>query len=168
LTSDNKTSLRYSDEQKEKLDEILQKNGNCSRAKVIKSAIDQVTTGKSDIDFGEFAKPHNSEEATQEITLDQEKSDVNCPHCEGKLHITASKPEQQVVVPSFIPGFRCTEEGCNDFHPNPNYQNRATAICTNCRQFAKNNKGPCPWCMKLNTLQPINDTYLDGIGIPIP
>ncbi len=136
MKSDKKTSVRLPSKKLEQIDGICKDNGNCSRAKVIKCALDFVINGKSEIKF------------------DQKN--------------TEQKNKPEVALQSFIPGFRCTETGCIQIHPNPNYKNRVTAYCSRCGQFAKNNIGPCPWCRYLNTLQLVNENWLDQIGIPKP
>lgn len=95
-----------------------------------------------------------------------------CPHCRGPIELKLKNinPDtlSKVVLQSHIPGFRCPEQDCNEVHPNPNYKNRVIARCSRCGQFAKNNLGPCPWCRYLNTLQTVNENWLDQIGIPKP
>ena len=51
MKSDKKTSIRLPAEQMMDLDKICKKNGNCSRANVIKESINQVTKGTSSINF---------------------------------------------------------------------------------------------------------------------
>lgn len=170
MKSDKKTSIRLSSQQMADLDEICKKNGNCSRGNIIREAINLVTKGASDIPFEVTRKIDNSDRLPEIIKVEKEKTHASCPHCKGKLHIESPKPDlsNTVVLPSFVPAYRCTQEGCTEVHLNPNYQNRVTAICTNCSQFSKTNKGPCAWCRRMNTLQQINSWQLDRIGIPIP
>lgn len=100
------------------------------------------------------------------------KNKPRCPHCKGQIEMKLNnmnpENESKVVLQSHIPGFRCSELECKEVHPNPNYKNRITARCSRCGQFAKNNIGPCPWCNYLNTLQLVNEDWLDRIGVPKP
>lgn len=169
MRSDKKTSVRLSSQQMADLDEICKKNGNCSRSKIIREAINLVTKGTSQIPFEMTKKIDNSDKPTEIIKVEKEKTPANCPHCHGKLHIeTKLDLSNRVVLPSFIPAYRCIQEGCTEVHLNPYYQNRITAICTNCSQFSKTVTGPCAWCRRTNTLQQINSSQLDRIGIPMP
>lgn len=170
MKSDKKTSIRFSEQQMERMNDVSKKNNDCSRAKVIKSAVDLVTTGTSEIEFD--AQINNSQKTSELIEVKRDQEQYPCPHCNGTLHIDADnmkkQVKQEVIVPSFIPAYRCGEKGCNEIHSNPNYQNRPTAICSNCGQFAKNTSGPCPFCLRQGILQQLNPQYLDAKGVPHP
>ena len=169
MKSDKKTSVRLSSQQMADLDEICKKNGNRSRGNIIREAINLVTKGTSEIPFEMTKKMDNSDKPTEIIKAEKEKTHTNCPHCLGKLHIEANlDSSNEVVLPSFIPGYRCGIEGCNELHPNPNYKNRVVAYCSRCGQFAKTTKGPCPWCRYLDTLKLVDQNRLDQIGVPRP
>ena len=66
MKSDKKTSVRLSSQQIIDLDKICKNNG-CSRSKAIKSAIDLVTKGTSEIDFG-TKKPQTREQESKKET----------------------------------------------------------------------------------------------------
>ena len=66
MKSDKKTSIRLSSQQIIDLDKICKNNG-CSRSKAIKSAIDLVTKGISEIDFG-TKKPQTREQESKKET----------------------------------------------------------------------------------------------------
>ena len=99
------------------------------------------------------------------------RSDFIKQAVENVLHKQDPKPavtevKEKTVLPSFIPAFYCV--GCTDIHQNEAYASRPKAYCKNCGQFAKEVKPQCVWCFKLNTLLPLQDWYLDKIGIPYP
>ena len=67
-------------------------------------------------------------------------------------------------MPSHIPGFKC--KNCGDTHRNKNYTQRPKGKCTNCGQFAKDEKGSCPWCNQ--QVEPLEEEELEDLGIPKP
>ena len=67
-------------------------------------------------------------------------------------------------VPSHIPAYKC--KNCGDNHKNTNYTQRPKGKCTNCGQFAKDEKGSCPWCNQ--EVEPIDENELEDLGIPSP
>ena len=67
-------------------------------------------------------------------------------------------------MPSHIPAYKC--KNCGDNHQNKNYTQRPKGKCTNCGQFAKDDKGSCPWCN--NEVEPIDEDELDDLGIAAP
>ena len=61
-TKEKRKTIRFSDQQIEKINEIC-KNNNCSQSQVVKSALDLATKGNSDIDFSENYLDFVSDEA---------------------------------------------------------------------------------------------------------
>ena len=164
---ENRVNVRFNDEQIESLDKICAEKGIKSRSKVLKSALDLVTKGTSDINFGitaDFTK-----EPRKTIQFEDDKKIMSdCPHCQGKIRLDSEhyKKFNKVVPPNFIPKYRCSNEDCNEIHTNDNYSMRPIGICSNCNQFSNRSSGTCSWCSKKYSLTPINDSRLDDIGIP--
>ena len=49
-----------------------------------------------------------------------------------------------------------------------NYSKKIKGKCTNCDQFARNNKGTCPWCEKNDAIEEIEFEELEELGIRNP
>ncbi|GEM_PF-5295021 len=164
---EKRVNLRLNDSQNKALDKLCEDKGIKSRSKVLKSALDLVTKGTSDINFD----VNHSMDETKLLDLQVHQ---NCPHCNGKLHLdlenleTTKEIETKVVAPSFIPGYRCKFEGCTKVHPNPNYQNRPKGICSVCSQLSLSDNGDCPFCNNINTLRKIQENELNRLHIPYP
>lgn len=142
----DRVNLRLSEKLKQDLEKFCDDKKIKSRSKVCKSALSYCLNGKSEIDFK--IKSQN----------------------EVKPIVTEVKTEKKVVLPNYVPSFHCNVNYCSDdsVHPNENYTQRPSAICSNCNQFAREVKPRCAWCLRYNTLQPLTEYQLDKIGIPKP
>ncbi len=137
----DRVNLRLSDKLKQDLENFCNDKKINSRSKVCKEALNFCLNNESEIDF-------------------KIKS-----HSEPKPTVTEVIKEK-TVLPSFIPAFYCKD--CTDIHQNEAYASRPKAYCKNCGQFAKEIKPRCAWCWKDNTMLPLQEWYLDKIGIPKP
>lgn len=72
MKSDKKTSVRLPSKRLEELDKICIENGNCSRAKVIKDALDYVIEGKSDINFKQTEKINNFDKPSKILVIEHD------------------------------------------------------------------------------------------------
>ena len=166
---EKRVNVRLNDEQLESLDKICDEKNIKSRSKVLKSALELVTKGTSDIDFGittDFTK-----EGRKTIQFeDDKKTTSDCPHCAGKIRLDPVhyKKFKKMVTQNFIPGWRCSHGDCEELHSNENYSIRPTGICSKCYQFSNKNLGSCPWCRYGNVIVPITDSKLDQMNIPYP
>jgi len=102
---------------------------------------------------------------------------VTCPGCKQQIGI-ADPPEvqenimlrQQIedkknITQSFIPAYNCADGNCGQIHKNRNYRMRPKGKCSNCEQFARTDKGICPWCGH-DDIESIDDDDLDSLDIP--
>jgi hypothetical protein len=71
----------------------------------------------------------------------------------------------KTVVENFVPAYHCPDGNCGAIHKNKNYTVRPKGKCEHCGQFARDDKGKCPWCSQ-NEIQPISEDDLDELGIP--
>jgi len=163
------TSVRFDNDLLEELDKICDDKGIKSRSKVLKSALDLVTNGTCDIDFG-ITTDYSKEERKTIQFEDDKKIMSNCPHCVGKIRLDPEhyKKFKKMVTQNFIPGWRCSHGDCEELHPNENYSVRPTGICSKCFQFSHKDSGSCPWCGYGNVLVPISDSKLSEMNIPYP
>ena len=173
-----RVNLRLNPEQLKALNEFCEKKNIKSRSKVVKAALDQALTGKSNIDFSENFEVDYSNESRKTLEFDPDKRTLTvCPHCNGKVRLDPehykkfrhTEIQKVKVLPSFIPAFFCSVPQCMEIHPNENYNIRPGAYCSNCGQFAKDNsRQVCVWCGKHGTLLQIYQFRLDYLGIPNP
>ena len=163
--------FRASEDQRNKIKEICQNNGNCSESKVVREALNLVTTGNSSIFESKSADFPNNERKTIQFA-DDKKILADCPHCQSKIRLDPEhyKKFKKIVqvLPSFIPAFNCKDDNCVEIHSNENYSSRPTALCSKCYQFAKKIKPQCAWCQNYSSIVPISETQLDQMGIPKP
>ena len=140
----DRVNLRLSDKLKQDLENFCNDKKINSRSKVCKEALNFCLNNESEIEFK--IKSHNE----QQLTVTEIKEVV----------------KEKTVLPSFIPAFYCIS--CTEIHQNEAYASRVKAYCKNCGQFAKEIKPRCVWCRKDNTILPLQEWYLDKIGIPYP
>jgi len=164
-----RVNVRLNDEQIASIDKICDDKKIKSRSKVLKSALELVTKGTSDIDF-EIVADHSKEPRKTILFEDDKKIRGNCPHCKGKTSLDPEhyKKFNKVVQQNFIPKFRCKNEECNEIHSNDNYSIRPIGICSRCYQFSNKNSGSCPWCSFSDAIIPISDSKLTQMNIPYP
>ena len=162
-------NIRLSEAENQRIKEFCDEKGIKSKSKVGKEALNFALNGKSDIDFG-IVSDFTKEERKTILFEDDKKIRGNCPHCKGKTTLDPEhyKKFQKGVIQNFIPGWRCTVEGCNEFHPNENYTKRPIGRCSKCYQFSNMDSGFCPWCCYRDVLIPISDNQLDQMNIPKP
>jgi len=165
----NRVNVRFNDSQMESLDRICEEKGIKSRSKMLKSALDLVTKGTSDIDFG--IKSDFTKEERKTIQFEDDKKIMSdCPHCTGKIRLDPEhyKKFKKMVTQNFIPGYRCAHGDCKQVHSNENYSTRPAGICSKCYQFSNKDSGSCPWCRYTNTIMSITDSKLSELNIPYP
>lgn len=63
----NRKTIRFSDQQIDKINQVC-KNNNCKQAKVVKSALDLVTIGTSDLEFDTVI--NNSEKPIKTLVIE--------------------------------------------------------------------------------------------------
>jgi len=166
---ENRVNVRLNDEQIQSLDKICDDKGIKSRSRVLKSALDLVTKGTSDIDFG-ITTDYTKEERKTIQFEDSKKTTSDCPHCAGKIRLDPEhyKKFKKTVTQNFVPGWRCSHKDCEEVHSNENYSMRPVGICSKCYQFSNKNLGSCPWCSNRNTIVPVSDSQLSQMNIPYP
>jgi len=164
-----RVNVRFNDEQMKSLDKICEEKGIKSRSKMLKSVLDLVTKGTSDIDFGITADYTKEPRKTIQFE-DDKKIRGNCPHCKGKTSLDPEhyKKFKKTVTQNFVPGWRCSHEDCEEVHSNENYSIRPVGICSKCYQFSNKNLGSCPWCSNWNAIVPVSDSQLSQMNIPYP
>ena len=166
----NRVNVRFNDEQIESLDKICADKKIKSRSKVLKSALDLVTKGTSDI--FEIDTDYSKEPRKTILFEDDKKILSNCPHCSGKIRLDSEHykkfKKEILVIPSHIPGYQCKNGTCTKIHENPKYQEMPKAICNNCFQLDKEVKSQCVFCRKLGTLKPITPLELEKMNIVKP
>ncbi len=140
-----RVNVRLNDNQKQELNRICEEKGVKSKSKILKSALDLVTKGTSDIDFGIRADYANEERKIIQFE-DEKKILSDCPHCTGKIRLDPEhyKKFQKTVTQNFIPKYRCGNLDCNELHSNENYSKRPIGICSKCKQFSNKDSGFCP------------------------
>jgi len=140
----DRVNLRLKGKLKQDLENFCNDKKINSRSKVCKEALNFCLNNESEIDF--------------EIKSQNE------------LKPTITEIKKEVKLPNYIPGYHCSVDNCSDnnVHLNKDYTQRASAYCSNCGQFAREVKPRCAWCWKDNTMLPLQDWYLDKIGIPYP
>ncbi len=164
-----RVNVRFSGNQMEELNRICEEKGVKSKSKILKSALDLVTKGTSDIDF-EIKLDFTKEERKMIQFEDEKKILSDCPHCTGKIRLDPEhyKKFQKKIIQNFIPNFRCESSDCNELHSNENYSKRPIGICSKCYQFSNQDSGSCPWCSDDNSIVPITDSKLSEMSIPYP
>jgi len=168
---ENRVNVRFNDKQIQELDKICEDKGVKSRSKILKSALELVTNGTSDIDFGITADFTKEKRKTIQFE-DDKKILSNCPHCAGKIRLDPEHykkfQKEILVLPSHMPGYQCKDATCTEVHTNPRYATRPRAICTICFQLAKEVKPQCVWCRQINTLKSITPEQLQQMKIVNP
>lgn len=72
MKSDKKTSVRLPSKRLEDIDQICRENGNCSRAKVIKDALDFVIKGRSEIKFEPLNQINNFDKPAKTLVIEHD------------------------------------------------------------------------------------------------
>ena len=164
-----RVNVRLNGIQKEELDKICEEKGIKSKSKVLKSALDLVTKGTSNIDFG-ISTDYSHKERKIIQFEDDKKIMSNCPHCTGKIRLDPKhyKKFQKTVVQNFIPKYRCVNSDCDELHNNENYSKRPIGMCSKCYQFSNKDSGSCPWCIDNNSIVSISNNKLSEMHIPHP
>lgn len=166
-----RVNVRLNGNQKQELNRICEEKGIKSKSKILKSALDLVTKGTSDIDFGIISD--YSKESRKILQFEDDKKVLsNCPHCSGKIRLDPKHykkfKKEILVIPSYLPGYQCKNETCNKIHTNPKYQVMPKASCNHCFQLAREIKPQCLWCRKFDTLKPITIEKLEEMNIIKP
>jgi len=118
----------------------------------------------------------------EKVSIDIDKLEVKAPKnlenasTESQAQILQQKPvepekiiETKTVIEDFKPGYECPDGNCEiGVHKNNNYSKRVKGKCTNCDQFARHNKGKCPWCKKNDAIEEIDIETLEDLGIEMP
>ena len=107
---------------------------------------------------------------------------VDCPNCNLKigivdppeiqenikLHQQVEELEKIPKIQSFVPSYQCPDGNCGENHKNKNYSRTVKGQCNNCNQFSVSNHGKCPWCNENDTIEEIDNDFLEDLGIRLP
>ena len=124
---------------------------------------------KDKIEVEIHRRPQKVRIEEQEVTPDvrsivREELQKSKPEKEERKE-PAAKPQKELVIEQWRPGYYCKD--CNSPHKNKNYRTRPKGKCTTCEQWAGVSEGKCPNCQD-GELEPIDDDYLDDLGVPKP
>lgn len=125
----------------------------------------------------------NCPNCKEKVAIDIDKLEVKTPNTlenastEGQTQLLEQKPPEVIekdvvktVIEDFKPGYECPDGNCDQggIHKNKNYSKKVKGKCSNCDQFARNDKGTCPWCEKNDTIEEMDSEELEELGIRNP